>query len=257
MYRKIALLAAVATLSASHAYGAQIGMQFSWNQYGVGLASTDVAGVVPQDNYNVFQDYSGYTNGFTITNVPMNDAVNGSPTSITLSAVGNTGSSRIVNDYRFTPDEKLLDNYDAGTAVTYTFNGVPAGQYDVYVYTATDQSSSAEGISLGTQTYYMQAEYFNEFNAPANGPVGYPIDPFPGYMQATNDTDPTSFPVANYAEFADVSPTAGAFAINTTNSYITGFQLVPVPEPSVAAVLSAGVIGLLNARRMRAKRDPA
>jgi hypothetical protein len=212
-----------------------IGVQFV--QAGPALASTQVAGIVPQDNYNVVNvNNSSGTNGTT----PLLLNSNGSPTSVTLTHVSNDGYNS--NTATSTPNGILLHGEDktgpAGTTQsskpgltsTYTFNNVPPGTYNLIAYIENDYAGVSANMTVGPTTYYVIDESV----------TGTP--PF----TLANSTDPNNRATGNYVEFLNVSPVQGQITVTYTSeggandtASINGFQLQTVgtqTSPNVVTV---------------------
>jgi uncharacterized protein with GYD domain len=214
---------------------APIGIQFV--QEGPTLASSQVAGVVPQDNFNpVDVNNSSGTSG---TTGDLIDA-NGNTTGITLTHVSNDGFNTDTDTT--TPNGILLHGEDksgpAGTSsgpgetATYTFNNLTSGTYDLIAYIETDPPSSGveANITIGSTTYYVVDESVQS---------GTPA------FALANNTNADSRVTGNYVEFFDVAPVAGQIILTNTSegdpvsnsAAINGFQLIPqsAPAPDLTA----------------------
>src|SRR4051812_26272655 len=152
----IAVAAALAMASPSQAAMGNIGFNFGGrnspnNGAAALLLPTDSAGVVPQLNWN---NYDNFVNGPSGTDVALNDET-GAATPVTISWTANDSWN---NDdaaplATASGDDKLMNGEDkqqnAGTSAVYTFSNVPAsptGFYDLIVYTA----SNNDGVRLNT-----------------------------------------------------------------------------------------------------------
>jgi len=156
--------------------------------------------------------------GITFTNTIGSSFNYGSPSPITL----------------FNP---YLDGGGAG-GQTETLNNVPAGTYDVYIYSQNGGFADRGGkFTLGSTTQYV-----------------------------SNDGDQSTFiEGTNYTEFTNVKLTATgsiSFTIDAwhgvadsvdTEADLNGVQLVELPEPSTWAMLFGGMGLLLVVQRLRRK----
>ena len=158
-------------------------------------------------------DSTGAATTVTVTTTSLNNPVNN-------------------NSYSGMPAVDLLRDYvynsvGAGTG-NITFNNVPAGIYDLYLYNVNgfNQSSGAK------------------FNFGSNKTV-------------TNDgSSPIGFvDGVNYVKFAGLLPVSGQIsgtivATNASQSAFNGFQLVQVPEPaSIGLVALGGLVLIIRQRR--------
>ncbi len=248
---------------ANVARGDMIGVQFP---NGSALTATQVAGVVPQDNFNTLTlGVSGFSPA------TLNDN-NGSLTTATLTTTA-TPSTYPTSAGNATPDNILNSNVlnsgpgisggnpaPAGTDVTggqnasFTISGVPYSSYDLIVY-ELDNAARTEGTTVGSTTYWLGSP-----NATSASPYVY--------TQGVGATYTTPTITANYVEFTNLSgstltftltvPTAGSLGAvsygSNANIFINGFQIVSVPEPSSIVLLGIGVGGLLAARLLRRNR---
>jgi len=182
------------------------------------------AGVVPQINWNNIDEGAvNHTGSSQLTEG------NGVGTSITLDyAAADSWSS---DGPTATPDDILMKGILKATTTTpakVTLKGLPAGTaYDVYVYTTENGKGALGHMTQGATSYYLEPE-----------------DKFSGaFIQATVTTpDPTvpppalAYPVANYVQFANVSPDAsGNILITVTKDGIAndglgiaGVQIVQI-----------------------------
>jgi len=193
------------------------------------LASSDVAGLMPQGNWNnilndvVFDGTSGL----------LNDS-NGTPTLVTLTydaqdAWNNDGPS-------VTGDEKLFKGISKAAqghpTNTYTFNQVrPGFLYDVIVYLNVNGDNRIGDISCGNQTYYFTSQHT-----------------FAGsFIQVTNKNPLGTRDTGNFVRFygvgADASNQIRFTFINRGDADgigIAGVQLLPVPASATLAVSFTG-----------------
>ncbi|MFO0962574.1 MAG: hypothetical protein U0625_06660 [Phycisphaerales bacterium] len=148
----------------------------------------------------------------------------GGATGVTLTGTG--GSLAGYNDPNtFGDDEALIDD---GLVIpfleSYSFSGLAAGTYDVYVYTWTFQQLPT-AVNVNGSGYTV---------------VG---GAWPGgYVQGVTHSLSTVTIAANQALNIDI------FTVNGAIGCVTGVQLVQVPAPGAAAVMGAL---LLRSRRRR------
>jgi hypothetical protein len=176
----------------------------------------------------------------------------GSVSAVTLTH--NSGDGYTSQTDKTTPDGILLYGEDKsgpaggggppGFTATYTFNNVPAGEYDLIAYTEDQKSNTSANITVGTTTNYI-------FDQVSSGTPAF---------QLANNTNPIDRGVGNYVEFFNVAPVGGAITLTNTNegsnsAAIDGFQLVSVvPEPVGIWVIGVGVGWGMKRRGRRAMR---
>lgn len=132
------------------------------------------------------------------------------------------------------------------------FSLTPGSLWDVYVYTASEQTNQNVNVSLTGAVAY-ETFYFT-----GQGTVnsGASIGTYTGtYVQALNTNVAGTRDVANYVKWSNVAPDANGslifnFAGTANNAAITGFQITQVPEPSAALFALAGM-GMLGMMRRR------
>ncbi len=203
------------------------------------LTPVDVAGAVLQENWNNLT-------GFQFDQAALVDA-SGAPTPVTLSAqatehwYSGTIGAGSANGVML---QGFIDTAAATDPFPITLNNIPAGNYDVIVYSVgfPFQATYLEGFELtggGTYpTYHVNAESGLQFNAnPA--------------FRRMSSTDPANRASGNYVQFDNVTPAAdGSLVISTTwesteagNGHqpaVNGIQLVKVnpvsAQPTVVAI---------------------
>ncbi len=262
MSRHSAWIVALATLSACGAASAApipyVGVQFVVPNNGgnTPLASSTVAGVVPQSNFNVANGQSG--GPISLVNA------SGGATGISLSwsADDNWTAGATANGPNGIGDPELLNGEDKtrGTA-TYTLTGVPAGTYDLFIYTVSDTAANEGSSTITTGSTTGPTTLYNVDQ------VGTAWNSNPAYLSGGSTTNSTSLTPGNYVEFDNVSPNGTGTLVfqhafvaigpggNSSVAY-NGFQLsqVVVPEPAAVTLFAMGALGLLAAahRRRRA-----
>jgi pimeloyl-ACP methyl ester carboxylesterase len=229
-----------------------VGIQFV--QAGPTLGSSQVAGVVPQDDFNPV--YVANSTGTSGTTGDLVDA-NGNTTGITLTHVSNDGFNTSTDTT--TPNGILLNGEDKtgppghtqssgpGLTATYTFNNVPSGSYNLIAYIETDSSSAGvtANMTVGSTTYYVADQ------ATSGTPA----------FSLANNTNPSSRVTGNYVEFYNVTPSAGTITLTNTSeggandtAAINGLQLLPqftltqttqTPNPTLLNTNPAGSGNLL------------
>ena len=213
------------------------------------MSAVDVAGVVQQENWN---SLTGFAFDPATTPITLLDAGgNNSPVTLTVAGTESWYSGTTTTG---DADGALLQGFiDVGAAtdpMTFTLNNVPAGTYNVLIYSIGFDFSAAydEAFSLtggGTYpTYHVKAE---------TG-LSYKANPAYRRMSSTNQSAPDS---GNYVQFDSISPAAdGSLAISATwesanagNGHqpaINAIQLVKVlpvvVQPNLGVTAGAGNI---------------
>jgi hypothetical protein len=202
---------------------------------GLNLLPADVAGAVPQENWNNIAE-------FTIADAPLNDA-SGAATPVTLTTEGLTeqwySGTSVVGD----ANSRLMQGFigggatAVGTPVTFTFNNVPAGTYSVLAYT----------VGFDFQADYRQSyAVTGAAESPTvhgKGETGSFYIANPGFRRMTG-TDVAAPVSGNYVKIDSVSPDAnGLLTLTVTTTAdniggshqpaINGIQLVKI-VPQVA-----------------------
>src|SRR6266403_5093204 len=166
------------------------------------LAPSDVAGVVPEPNWNNIDSgtsFSGTTPSLTDSD--------GNDSGVILTFAANDSWSS--DGVTATPDQRLMKGIikanpggvttpPAANTMTFRFDNIPAGSYGVYVYAMENVTGGKISINLGATTYYIAEEtIFNDT-----------------YIQA-NSTTLNNYQDGNYALFSGVSPAGdGSITIN-------------------------------------------
>jgi autotransporter-associated beta strand protein len=225
----VAVLWANSSLSVGGTATPYVGVQFVLN--GPALLPSAVAGFFPQNNFNpIFINAGAGANGTTGDLV---DA-NGDATVLTLTHSSNDGfhsgaATNTANGTLLRGEDKSGSGGQSsapGLTASYTFNNVPAGNYDVIAYIENDVAGVNANVTLGTTTNYVTDESVFAVTPP---------------FALANNTDLSNRVTGNYVEFFGVAPVAGAITLTNTSeggannsASINGLQLVqdPVQDPS-------------------------
>src|SRR5258708_706872 len=190
------------------------------------LAAGDLAGVVSQPNWNNID--SGAT--FSGTTAPLTGS-SGAVTGVTLTYSANDSWSS--DGGTATPNERLMKGVikanpggvttpPANNTMTFTFNNLPAGTNDIYVYVMENGTGAKISVNLGSTTYYIaQQNVFND-----------------SFVRATSTTL-NNYVSANFALFSGVSSASnGSLTITCAKllespqlndgAGVAGIQIVPV-----------------------------
>jgi len=237
------LIVVVAMLMLTPAASAQlIGVQFAPTG-SPALLPGQVAGVVPQDNYNAIVPSS---TGVSLEGIssPLADST-GTPTGITLTYQASSAAES--NTSTATANGILLHNELQANGFGFAFNNVPAGSYDLIVYLENNSPNVNVGVSATVGVGPQVVSYYMIEEDAAAGAT-------PPFVEADSTTSPVT---GNYVEFDNVTPTIslgeGFLQVNVTDSpdqlcSVNGFQLESVPEPACILLLVAGGV-LLRSRK--------
>jgi len=196
------------------------------------MAQNAVAGVAPQQMWNPVDDQYGFTLANTGTTLSLLDT-NFNPTTVTLTFFGDDSWDNDLNPTNLTTGNAQMMNgilkasASGGVPATFEFDGVPEGQYDLYVY--MDVNNNANTIAQVwdfdnvTTNFIREQHQFYDTNT---------------FIQATATTlaaatNNTNF--ANYVKFSNLG-TYGRGVIGANAQYVSGndgigiagLQLVPV-----------------------------
>jgi hypothetical protein len=100
----------------------------------------------------------------------------------------------------------VIKQQTAGTSAKFTFNNVPDGQYDVVVYTDSNNDNVALNISAGNQTNYTIATH--QFTNTST------------FVRAKNTNPSGPRDVGNYVKLSNVASSGGSLGIAA--KYISG-----------------------------------
>lgn len=241
-----ALLLSMATVVEA----ASIGLNFVGGRSGSGgdgsggsegeaISASDVAGVVPQANWNngfgsnsdapvPLVDDSGAATGATVSWA-------GVPNTWTLSSsAANTGDERLMNGY--------LDTNNSGGLTTVTFSNIPYSSYDVYLYKDGDADSGRSG------DYTVNGVTQTDLREPSNFSAGA------GVFQLATTGNPGHYALfegvtgSTLTILADESASGGGF-----RAPLNGIQIVPEPATGALAILGAAGLLLHACGRRRRK----
>src|SRR5438132_12197349 len=119
------------------------------------LAPTDVAGVIPQNNWNNDATLVGSSSTHTLNQLM--DST-GTHTSLSLSVSAN--DSWFSHSGNTDPNHTLLNGIIKATSMpaTYTFNNLtPGGTYTLIAYTLENDGRAMNNLTVGTTTFYTTA----------------------------------------------------------------------------------------------------
>jgi hypothetical protein len=233
----------VAAGISSHAAG--IGINFTGggnaSSPAISLLPTDVAGVVPQSNFNNISGGSGAALAL------VNNSGAATPATLTFTSSGTYSS---IGEPGIAPaggDEKLNTGFVYGNG-SFTVAAVPFARYDVYVYMLNDAPGRIETTSLTAggpaQTFFGAAATPNDAgHVDQNAATSYV------YTQTVSTNSAAATPNGDYVLFAGL--TAPSFTFTDTapgNGYLNGFQVVEnLPEPGALGVCAVtGLAALLR-----------
>jgi hypothetical protein len=217
-------LAAVAGLGLAGGAWAQVG----WNiDLDVPAAPPELGGGVPSSSFAA-AGLPGFWNSVTAVNTPPTQlrGLNGDVTGVLLT--GPTGGSSLAfNNPLNTGDfSKLLNDARSINPVsTYTFSGLTAGPYILFTYAIPpNNNSQPTAITVNGVTHFTSG------SMPGN-----------------------QFILGRTHVIHEFNVTDGSFSVEiamvTAPSYLNGFQLQFVPEPTAIVGLTSGLLFLIGRKR--------
>ena len=225
------------------AHGASIGVNFTGGGNGgslaISLLPTDLAGVIPQGNYNNVP-------GGSATNFALNNNLGLTTTALLTFTAGGTYSSVNATVTPAGGDEKLNAGFVFGSG-SFTISNIPFTLYSLYVYELNDAGGRVETTTLGGVSFFGASATPNDAgHIDQNAATPY------SYVQSisTNVASPTVG--GDYVLYSNLTGSSQTFTSAAPgNGYVNGFQIVEaVPEPG-SALYGAGLLCLAGLRRAR------
>jgi hypothetical protein len=201
---------------------------------GKGPIPTDlVAGVVQVANWiNVNQTATLPTENKGTT-LPLNNAA-GAVTPVTLTFDANDSWNNDVDPATITTGNAWMMNgvikqQNTNTSATFTFNNVPNGQYDAYVYITSNNDNVALDISDNNSgdTYYVKAvhQFYNN----------------DAFVQATNRIPAGPRDTGSYVKLSNVSTSGGRLTIGA--KYVSGGDGLGIAGIQIVTPQGTTVVG--------------
>ena len=244
----IAALLALTTGAKAQIIGVQF---FNANSNGTAITPSELAGEVPQTNFNLVST--------SASNQLLNDG-NGDPT-LTSISVNNEGYYFAGSTFTGNSgDQALLSaELNHGDLTTTSSNvqvfGITYARYDVYIYGMSDNKSGAISTFQLTTGAGLPGAFISSGSSQY---LSLATGSFTGYVAGTSTYDgsgtpPSGIKAADYVEFTGL--TAADLQINfggyQSNAGMNGIQIVQdlstpaVPEPSTWAMMLGG-LGVLG-----------
>ena len=227
-------------------YAASIGVDFGRSEL---LETDDLAGVVPQTNWNIANGFPGFTGVALVLQ-------NGSASGATITFSDVVGSKNATSDVGVTADPNtemfnrgvgiIADQFGGVAVMDMTLNNLPttgdwASGFDLYLYFAPETGKDPGVVTLSAGG----VDKFVDLAAGSNYSGSF-IE-----VTSTNLASPSTS--GNYAMFSGLSGSSLTFSVGGTgtavDSVLTGIQLVAVPEPSAFGIIVASGIGIIVLRR--------
>lgn len=240
MMKKMMMGMLVVALLASGAFAGTLSVNFAGERTPAGVMG---ASGYAEDNWlNTINQSSSW--GTTYNLEDETGEASGAILSVWASQFG--AMATFVTDV-FSPDSQMMECGIGGwdsSAASFAVDNISFAEYDVVVYFASALDFDyVQKVNVNDQAVYAKN-------------VRHALS---GYVQATGTEDLGSATVAgNYAVFTgltgstlNVSVDAGWSSSEHTRAYISGFQIVEVPEPMTIALLGLGGLATVFNRRNR------
>jgi hypothetical protein len=211
------------------------------------LAPSDVAGLLPQNNWNNDPTLVGSAGTHTLSRLM--DST-GTHTSLSLSVTAN--DSWFSHTGNADANHTLLNGIVKATSslpATFSFSNLaPGGTYNLIAYTLENDGQGNNNLTVGATKYITTAQNGVDYNGT--------------FVRAVN-TDPAAGKrdVGNYVEFDNVTADGNGHLVlidmwisGTDGSGIAGIQLqgpAPVPEPASVVLFALGTLALIGWRWRR------
>jgi hypothetical protein len=228
---------------------------------------TGSAGVVPISGWNNIANAT-YNSGTVLSSDGSSSAT------LTLAGPGAHNTWRSSGGVLTGGNDSLMNGYmDLGGGVngtaTASISGLVSGSvYDVFIYDFSDQTRPSNNgdwlsnysVNGGAVSYVPTLGVGTSAYDATSATVG---GAFSGFVQGTtystnfNTGTANASDFGNYIEFLNVTATGGVITIagnpdtaNTFRSPLNGFEIVAVPEPSIAGLsVLGGLLALVAVRR--------
>ena len=183
------------------------------------MVATDVAGVVPVGNWNSLDDSYGsnlaaFPKQFTGTSQPLLDST-GKVTPVTVTFIADDAWNNDVDlKTNVTANAKMMKgvikmgNGKTNEVADFTFNNVPDGLYDLYIYT----DSNNENVAIDTTDHGL-TETFHTLSP-------HQFYDSTTFLQATNMNPAGPRDNGNYVKFTNLTPIDSS--IGFTMKYVSG-----------------------------------
>jgi hypothetical protein len=182
------------------------------------LSANELAGVVPQTNWNIAAGEAG--------TVDLQNGTGFETTAQIIYAANDEGVSDAAS--YTTPNEQLFGGVlmedNNGSVMTLVFTNLPEAFYDVYVYGNVTGGPSEAAVNIGlTTNYWEEPNLFNDTYTPASSQT------------------PGAYADGNYTKFSSVVPYQGGFSVNvavqnTESAYAFGVSAVQLRSSSAITV---------------------
>jgi hypothetical protein len=227
-----ALLSAITWIGAAN--GALINVQFGSSTAYTGAAVIGAGGD--------FWNNIGSNGGPFALNDSTNTLVSGVTLTTSSDGIGDVGDANPGAPFNTpNPYANLFRAYTADapggvSGITLTLNGLAAGTYDLYIYSATNLAGGFQNRAVSVSATTSIGTVGPQTIGPNSGATTLSLG-------------------ANYQHLQPVVGVTGVLTINGALSNlegdINGFQLVPVPEPSGLALISIAAVGFVAKLRRR------